>query len=320
MVKMANIMGRLIFIVFFLSFYTYSINTLSKEINSTPTMPDVRKSLLNMAKKDQDIRIRLGNVKNLSEKQRHAIKEIDDGHTEKLKQIISKYGWPTISMIGYDGVDAFWLLLQHSPDASFQRNMLPHVEAAFNNGELNSQNYALFVDRVLVRDGKAQKYGTQIKEVINNTPILYPIENQSNVNELRASIGLFNLEDYLQMAKAAISPEKEIKVGFGKVEQKNKEAGIGIELDIIGSGSMDELTVKSFTVMKVLKNSSADKAGIMAGDQLIEIDNMRVEGSNINTLLSAMDKPAGDNVNIIIKRVDGNQDKLTLEITESKQK
>jgi hypothetical protein len=33
-----------------------------------------------------------------------------------------------------------------------------------------------------------------------------------------------------------------------------------------------------------------------------------------------MDKPAGDNVNIVIKRADGNQDKLTLEITETKQK
>jgi C-terminal processing protease CtpA/Prc len=83
---------------------------------------------------------------------------------------------------------------------------------------------------------------------------------------------------------------------------------------------MESLTVKSFTVSRVLKDSSADKAGIMAGDQLIEIDQIRVEGSNINTLLSAMDKPAGDNVNIVIKRLDGNQDKLTLEITETKQK
>jgi hypothetical protein len=186
-------------------------------------MPDVRKSLLDMAEKDQDIRKSFGNIKNLSEKHKYTIKEIDDGHTEKLKQIISKYGWPTISMIGYDGVDAFWLLLQHSPDANFQRDMLPHVEAAFNDGELNSQNYAMFVDRVLVRDGKAQKYGTQIKEVTNNTPILYSIENSSNINELRASIGLFNLEDYLQIVKkAAISPEMDIKVGYGKVEQKIK--------------------------------------------------------------------------------------------------
>jgi hypothetical protein len=100
-------------------------------------------------------------------------------------------------MIGYDGIDALWLLLQHSPDARFQRNMLPHVKTAFDNGELNPQNYALFVDRVLVQDDKPQKYGTQINEIANHTPVLYPIENRSNVNELCASIGLFNLQDDL---------------------------------------------------------------------------------------------------------------------------
>jgi hypothetical protein len=121
-----------------------------------------------------------------------------------LKNSFSKYGWPTLSMVGYDGVDALWLLLQHSPDDDFQRNMLPHVKAAFDNGELNPHNYALFVDRVLVQDGKPQKYGTQIKEMINNTPVLYPIENRSSVNELRASIGLFNLEDYFKDGKSSL--------------------------------------------------------------------------------------------------------------------
>jgi C-terminal processing protease CtpA/Prc len=121
------------------------------------------------------------------------------------------------------------------------------------------------------------------------------------------------------MAKAASSPEMNIKVGYGKIEQKNR-AGIGIELDIKGSEPMAGLIVKSFTINRVFKSSSADEAGIIAGDQIISIDKIRVEGSNINTLLSVMDKPAGDNVNVVIKRLDGSQEKFTLEINETKQR
>jgi len=268
--------------------------------------------LLDMADKDQAIRKKLvGNV-NPSDKSKKSMIDIDETHTAKLKTIFEKYGWPNISMIGYDGVQAFWLLAQHSTDDDFRHALMPHVKAAFDDGNLSPQSYALFVDQLLISDGKPQKYGTQIKEMVDKEPVLFPIENRRNVNALRASIGLFNLEDYLLLAKAATFPEEDIKPPFSDKSKHN--TGIGIEFDIRGSGPIENMTLETLTVSRVTKGSTADQAGIVAGDKIIEIDGMVVAGSNINTLMPAMDKPAGDHVTLVIKRLDDSQKKITVEI------
>jgi hypothetical protein len=77
-------------------------------------------------------------------------------------------------MIGRDGVLAFWFLAQYSPDRSFQHALLPHVKAVFEDGELSGQFYAMFLGRILVRDGEPQICGTQM-EIVNNKPYRYPL-------------------------------------------------------------------------------------------------------------------------------------------------
>ncbi|XZE37267.1 DUF6624 domain-containing protein [Pirellulaceae bacterium SH501] len=43
--------------------------------------------------------------------------------------------------------------------------MLPLVEKSFQAGELSGQSFALLTDRINVRQGKPQLFGTQTKSI-----------------------------------------------------------------------------------------------------------------------------------------------------------
>ena len=309
-------MRSFIFITILLLLCAYNVVALPGENKAiSPTMPALRAMLLDMADKDQAIRKTLVGITDPSAELMQPIIDIDESNTAKLKLIYAKNGWPNSLMIGRDGVNAFWLLVQHSPDFNFQKTILPHVKTAFNNGDIDGQCYAMFIDRLLVHEGKPQKYGTQIKNWVNKTPIPYTIENRSNVNTARASIGLFDLEDYLLLVRDAYFPDESTKLPFSDKNIDDDGNGIGFQLDIKGSGPIENMTVKSLTVVKVLTGSAASKAGVEVGDQIIEIDGLPVEGSNINTLISAIEKPAGETVTFMVKRPDNSKSKIIVEVT-----
>jgi len=43
----------------------------------------------------------------------NAVIEIDRSNNSLIKEVICRYGWPSFSLVGEDGSDAFWLLVQH---------------------------------------------------------------------------------------------------------------------------------------------------------------------------------------------------------------
>jgi hypothetical protein len=302
-----------------LSFSTYNTAVSSREKQVVyPTMPALRAMLIEMVDKDQTIRKTLVGVEQHSIDQIQSVKELDKSNTERLKIIFSKYGWPNSSMVGRDGVEAFFLIAQHTTDQDFRRTLLPHIEKVFNKGEISPQSYAMFVDGVLVSEGKPQKYGTQIKEFVDKMPVLYPIENRTNVNAARGSIGLINLEDYLLLAKIAYFPEEDTNAPFSDIQHENdKGGGIGVEFDLVGSGPIESMTLKSLIIEGVSKGSPAEKAGISVGDRIIEMDNIVVKGCDVRTLIPIMEKPPGDHVVLVIEKADGTRDKVTVEIAVS---
>ena len=218
-------------------------------------------------------------------------------------------------MIGRDGVDAFWLLVQHLTDFEFQRSLLPFVERAFSNGSIQAQDYALFVDRLLVREGKPQRYGTQIREWKDKAPIPYAIENPNRVNTVRASIGLFNLEDYLVLVKQAYFPDDTDSGFFSNLATEEDQGSVGLQLDVRGSGPIEDMTIQSLVVSEVAKTSPAEQAGIQIGDQIIEIDGLPVAGNSTSMLMPAMDKPIGDKITMVVRSSNGIERKVTLVIT-----
>ena len=123
---------------------------------------------------------------------------VDEANRVRLKEIIQQHGWPMSEMVGRDGVEAAFFIVQHADrDPAFQREMLPLVEQSYEAGDLPGPKVALLTDRVLVNAGEPQRYGTQA-EIVEGDAVVMPIENPEKVDELRAEMGMPPLEEYLK--------------------------------------------------------------------------------------------------------------------------
>ena len=165
--------------------------------------PTLRLELLSM--KDRDQAIRNDFISKMSTHRTDSVLlakmiAIDTANTQRIKEIIHQFGWPGRTFVGQDGAQAVFLIVQHSPDTLFQRSCLPLLQNAFKAGEASGQDLALLTDRVLVREGKPQLYGSQAR-FVNDKLILDPIEDEANVDKRRASLGLPPLSEYLEMLK-----------------------------------------------------------------------------------------------------------------------
>ena len=87
----------------------------------------------------------------------------DSVRTRRLRAIVEKYGWPDPSRAGGEAAQAAFLILQHSPEPQFQKDMLPVIEQHARQGAVPPSEAALLIDRVLMHDNLPQRYGTQFK-------------------------------------------------------------------------------------------------------------------------------------------------------------
>lgn len=156
----------------------------------------LRRELLRMLQAEQEVRARLF-VPGTGEVDPSVVPEmqaIDAANRARLKQIISRYGWPTSEWAGRDGVHAAFLIVQHA-DLEWQKQMLPLIEESVRRGDLEAKNLALLTDRLLVREGRPQRYGTQLT-IVNGRVAFNPIEDPDNVDARRAVLGLQSLVEY----------------------------------------------------------------------------------------------------------------------------
>jgi hypothetical protein len=140
---------------------------------------------------------------------------IDAENTARMQEIVGQFGWPGPGLVGKDGTEAAFLLVQHSQH-EFQKEMLPLVEKAYRARELSGQSYAVLLDRVLVGDGKPQVYGTQARPIDqwkDREAALQPIDDESNVDKRRAAVGLPSLSEYRKLLKQMYFPKGKDKEG-----------------------------------------------------------------------------------------------------------
>ena len=187
----------LIFIFCWILFPTQSALAQNEEEFAVGS-PDLRQFLLELQSVDQGIREELAakgyeNLDSLDVIRQQAVDRLNQEH---LKKIIDRNGWPTRYLVGEDGVNAAFLIIQHA-DSAFQREMYPVLEESFENGDLTGSQYALITDRVLVNAGKKQRYGTQA-QIAHGKIVLDAIENPEGVNDRRALLGLQTLSEYIR--------------------------------------------------------------------------------------------------------------------------
>lgn len=134
-----------------------------------------------------------------------AIRNTDEENTKRLDEIVEQHGWPTISLVGQDGANAAWLLVQHADrNAKFQRKCLD-LMTGLPTEEISQRDLAYLTDRVLLAQGKKQLYGTQMAPA-DGKWAPRPLEEPDNVDRRRAERGLEPLADYIKQLESAYGP------------------------------------------------------------------------------------------------------------------
>lgn len=115
-----------------------------------------------------------------------------------LQSIISKSGWPTIDRVGYQASSYAFLVVQHSKNIQFQEVILDTLAGYATRHEIDINNFALLKDRFLLRTGRKQIYGTQLRKFDDGFTKLdrhIPIDS---IEHNRTEIGLKPLDEYLK--------------------------------------------------------------------------------------------------------------------------
>src|SRR5688500_17237711 len=100
---------------------------------------------------------------------------IDADNATWLKQVIATHGWPGKSLVSKDGAKVARLFAQHADhDRAFQKQALMLLETAVAKGEAEAADLAYLTDRVLVGEGKPQRYGTQF-HIVDGKLVSQPI-------------------------------------------------------------------------------------------------------------------------------------------------
>lgn len=161
--------------------------------------PDLYAELMKRMKSDQEAR--LAEPPNVFQ-----MMLIDWDNTTWMKQVIEKHGWPGRALVGRDGAQAAWLLVQHADhDPVFQRRCLDLLTQAYEKSEASADQVAYLTDRVLLAEGKSQIYGTQFHTVNGELEPL-PIENKAEVDQRRAAMGLEPLAVYAEQIRSHYRP------------------------------------------------------------------------------------------------------------------
>ena len=121
----------------------------------------------------------------------------DSALSEHLMAIIDRFGFPTRSMVGPDGATSAMLIVQHAVP-SFQERVLA-ITRSVPSGELSPEALAMLEDRVLVHQGKPQRFGTQFTLGNDGVFRFAPTEDVAGLATRRELAGLPPLDLYVCM-------------------------------------------------------------------------------------------------------------------------
>jgi hypothetical protein len=119
--------------------------------------------------------------------------------TRRMKDAVAKHGWPGKRIVGVDGANAAWVLVQHADaDVAFQAECASKMEPLVKIGEVAGKDFAFLFDRVALAQGRPQRYGTQL-----DGDDIAPLEDPKRVDERRRSVGLGTLAEYKAVVNTA---------------------------------------------------------------------------------------------------------------------
>lgn len=131
------------------------------------------------------------------------MEEVDARNRQIVSSLLEK-GWP--EGLSDEANETIWLVIDHA-DLAMQRRFMPLVEEQMRAGRISGVSYATLLDRMLMREGRPQRYGTQTHAstllVVGDPPHvericrLWPVESPERLDSLREAVGLEPIDDYL---------------------------------------------------------------------------------------------------------------------------
>ena len=107
----------------------------------------------------------------------------------KVTGILDERGWLGADVVGAQGNTTLFLVIQHA-DIETQVKYLPMMREAVKEGNARGSSLALLEDRVALRQGKRQIYGSQIgRDPETGEFFVSPLIEPEKVNERRAEVG-----------------------------------------------------------------------------------------------------------------------------------
>jgi tetratricopeptide (TPR) repeat protein len=117
----------------------------------------------------------------------------------KVTSIIDDYGWLGPNEIGYNGVSAMWLVIQHA-DLATQEKYYPILKQAYETEKISAGSFAMLEDKINMNRGRKQLYGSQVvfDSELNNYYV-YPVEDPDHLDERRDRMDLLPIADYIEV-------------------------------------------------------------------------------------------------------------------------
>ena len=122
---------------------------------------------------------------------------VDRENLALLDAIVCKFGWPAKSAFGEKAALAAFLIVQHSA-LPVQETYLPSLKTAVVAKEADPTHLATLEDRINLRNGRPQVYGSQVCHRPDGRYAWRPLveEDETKLDAVRASIGLRSIKQY----------------------------------------------------------------------------------------------------------------------------
>lgn len=135
-----------------------------------------------------------------------SIKKIEQENQAYVSGLLDSIGWPQ-DLSKEANLGIFFVIFY--ADIEFMRKYYLLVRMQAENKTLSMQLFTSLHDKIKMKAGKPQTFGTHAVK-LNNKIYIWPIEDPDNIEFRRKIMKLIPMETYLKMLNAAQNPENVI--------------------------------------------------------------------------------------------------------------
>lgn len=128
-----------------------------------------------------------------------------DAENQRVVSDLLGRGWP--EGLPDEANETIWLVIDHA-GLGMQKRWMPLIQRQAEAGRISKSSYATLLDRMLMREKRPQRYGTQTVSVsrmiegdstrMERQCWLWPVENPDRLDSLRDAMGLIPVAVYLR--------------------------------------------------------------------------------------------------------------------------